>query len=98
MYACVCVCVCVCVCAHACVCVCMCVYMCVHVCVCAVCMYRRALFSRAANFTNRLKKEVQGNYFHESTLVSSLHFAIRVTIEFPLILSDTNFVEVPKST
>ena len=27
------------------------------------------LFSRATNFANGLKKEVQGNNFHESTLV-----------------------------
>ena len=35
-------------------------------------------------------------YFHESTLVSSLQFAIHVTIEFLLIFGETNFVEVPK--
>ena len=34
---------------------------------------------------NELKKEIQGNYFQESTLVSSLQSAIPVTIEFPLI-------------
>ena len=55
-----------------------------------------ATFSRATNFTNRLKKEVRGNYFHESTSVFSNQFAIRVTIEFPLIFIETNFVEVPK--
>ena len=39
--------------------------------------------------------EVWGNHFHESTLVSSLQSAIRVTIAFPLIFGETNFVEVP---
>ena len=55
-------------------------------------------FSRATNFANQLKKEIRGNYFHESTLVSSLLTAICVTIEFPLIFGETNFVQVPKST
>ena len=63
-------------------------YVCMHV-------YGR-LFSRATNFANGLKRELQGNYFHESTLVSPLHFAIHVMIEFPLIFDETNFVEVPK--
>ena len=40
--------------------------------------------------------EVRRKHFHESTLVSSLQFVIRVTIEFPLIFSKKNFVEVPK--
>ena len=38
---------------------------------------------------------MQGNYFCESTLVSSLQFAIRVTIEFLLTFGEINFVEVP---
>ena len=42
------------------------------------------------------KKEIQGNYFHESTLVSSLQSKIHIMIEFPLIFSETYFVEVPK--
>ena len=58
--------------------------------------YSRAPFSRATNFANGLKKEVQGNYYHKSTLISSLQSAIHVTIEFPLIFGETNFVEVPK--
>ena len=33
---------------------------------------------------------------HESTLVSSLQSAIRVTIEFLLVFGETNFMEVPK--
>ena len=53
-------------------------------------------FSRATNFANQLKKEIRGNYFHESTLVSSLLTAICVTIEFSLIFGETNFVQVPK--
>ena len=62
-----------------------------------VCMYVYGhLFSRATNFANGLKREVRGSYFHESTSVSPLHFAIHVTIEFPLIFDETNFVEVPK--
>ena len=60
--------------------------------------YRRAPFLRATNFANGLKKEVQGNYFHESTSVSSLQSAICITIKFPLIFGETNFVKVPKST
>ena len=39
---------------------------------------------------------VHGNYFHESTLVSSLQPTICVMIEFLLILGETNFMEVPK--
>ena len=58
--------------------------------------YDRAPFSRAINFVNGLISEVQGNCFHESTLVSSLQSAIHVTIEFPLIFGEKNFVEVPK--
>ena len=54
------------------------------------------LFSRATNFTNGLKKKVWGNYFHESTLVSSFQSVICVMIEFLLIFGDTNFVEVSK--
>ena len=54
------------------------------------------LFSRATYFVNGLKHEVWGNYFYESTLVSSLQSAIHVTIEFPLIFGETNFEEVPK--
>ena len=46
----------------------------------------------AKNFANGLKKEVQGNYFHESTLMSSLQSAIQVMMEFPLIFGKTNFV------
>ena len=56
----------------------------------------QGIFSRSTNFANVLKKKVQGNHFHDSTLVSSLQFAIRVMIELPLIFSKTNFVEVPK--
>ena len=41
---------------------------------------------------------MQGNYFYESILVSSLQFAIRVTIEFLLTFGEINFVEVPTST
>ena len=51
------------------------------------------LFLRATIFVNKLKKEVRGNYIHESTLVSSLQSAIRVTIKFLLIFDETNFVE-----
>ena len=41
--------------------------------------------------------EVWGNHFQEYTLVSaSLQFAIHVTIGFPLIFGETNFMEVPK--
>ena len=40
--------------------------------------------------------EVQGSHFHESTLLSSLQSAIRVTIEFSLIFGETNFLEGPK--
>ena len=59
--------------------------------------YRRVFFSRATNFVNGLyKKEVRDNCFHESTLMSSLHSAISVTIEFLLIFGETNFVKVPK--
>ena len=54
------------------------------------------LFSRATNFVNGLRKEVQGNYFHEFTLVPSLQSVIHVTIEFPLIIGETNFMEVPE--
>ena len=43
-----------------------------------------------------MRWEVRGKHFHESTLVSSLQSAIHVTIEFPLIFGETNFVEVPK--
>ena len=49
-------------------------------------------FLRATNFANGLKKEVQGNYFYESTLMSSLQSAIQVTMEFPLIFGKTNFM------
>ena len=59
-------------------------------------MYHRASFLRATNFVNRLKKEVQGNYFHESTLVSSLQSTVCVMIEFLLIFDETNSVEAPK--
>ena len=31
--------------------------------------YRKVPFLRAKNFANELKKEVRGNYFHESILV-----------------------------
>ena len=41
---------------------------------------------------------MQANYFYESTLVSSLQFAIHVTIEFLLTFGEINFVEVPTST
>ena len=58
--------------------------------------YRRTSFSRATNFANGLKKEVRGNYFHDSILVSSLQSAICVMIEFPLIFSEKKFVEVSK--
>ena len=54
------------------------------------------LFLRATNFVNGLKKKVRRNCFHESTLVSSLQSAICVMIEFLLIFSETNFMEVPK--
>ena len=64
-------------------------YICVHT-------YRRTSFLRATNFVNGLKKEVRGNYFHESILVSSLQSAICVMIEFPLIFSEKKFVEVSK--
>ena len=47
---------------------------------------------------NGLKREFQGNYFHKSTLVSSLQSAVCVMIEFLLIFGETNFVEVLKST
>ena len=49
-------------------------------------------FLWATNFANGLKKEVQGNYFHESTLMSSLQSAIQVMVEFLLIFGKTNFV------
>ena len=60
-------------------------------------MYSRLPFLRVTNFVNGLKKEVRGNYFHKSTLVSSLQYAIHVIIGYPLIHGETNFVEVPKS-
>ena len=53
-------------------------------------------FLRATNFVNGLKKKVRRNYFHESTLVSSLQSAICVMIEFSLIFSETNYMEVSK--
>ena len=43
---------------------------------------------------NGLRKEVRGDYFHESTLVSSLQPAIHVTIEFLLIFGETSFVKI----
>ena len=55
-------------------------------------------FLRAKNFVNGLEKEVRENYFHESTLVSSLQSVICVTIEFLLIFGEIIFMEVPKST
>ena len=57
---------------------------------------RRVPFLRATNFTDGLKTDVRENYYYKSTLVSSLQSAIYVTIEFPLIFSETNFVEAPK--
>ena len=41
-------------------------------------------FLEGYKFRKWPNKQVQGNYFHESTLVSSHQSAIRVTIEFPL--------------
>ena len=55
-------------------------------------------FIKGYKFHKWTKKEVQGNYFHKSTLVSSLQSAIRVTIEFPPLVGETNFVESPKFT
>ena len=46
----------------------------------------------ATDFANGLKKEVQGNYFHESTLMSSLQSAIQVMMEVPLIFGKINFM------
>ena len=59
-----------------------------------VILYRRAPFLSATNSVNGLKKEVRENYFHESTLGSSLQSAILVTIEFLLIFSEMNFVKL----
>ena len=55
------------------------------------------LFSRATNFANGAKKGVRGNYFHETTLAElfTIHMNLH-TMEFPLIFSEPNFVEVPK--
>ena len=53
-------------------------------------------FFEGYKFCEWTKKEVRGNYFHKSTLVSSLQSTIHVMIEFPLIFSKTYFVEVPK--
>ena len=55
------------------------------------------LFSRATNFTYGARKGVCGNYFHKTTLVElfTIHMNLHV-MEFPLIFSETNFVEVPK--
>ena len=61
-----------------------------HVC------YHRVPFFEGYKFHEWTEKEAPGNYFHESTLVSFLQSAIHVTIEFPLIFGETNFVEVPK--
>ena len=55
--------------------------------------YRRAPFFEGYKFHEWKARE---NNFHESTLVPSLRSAICVTIEFLLIFSETNFVEVPK--
>ena len=55
--------------------------------------YHRVPFFKGYRFCKGTKK---GNYLHESTLMSSLQSVIRVTIEFPLIFSETNLVEVPK--
>ena len=55
-------------------------------------MYCRVPFCKGYKFQ---EWEVRGNHFHESTLVSSIQSAIRVTIAFLLIFGETNFVEVP---
>ena len=60
-------------------------------------LYHRATSLRATSFGNGLKKEVRRNYFHESTLVSSVQSTICVTIEFLLIFDEANFMEVPIS-
>ena len=59
-------------------------------------LYRRAPFLRATNFVNG--KFGETIFMYESTMVPSLQSAIHVTIEFPLIFSETNFMEIPKST
>ena len=59
--------------------------------------YRRAPFQRVTNFANGLKKEVRGNYFHKSTLVSSLQSTMCVMIEFLLVfMKSTKFVALEK--
>ena len=45
---------------------------------------------------NGLRREVRGNSFHKSTLVSSLQPVIRVTKEFLLIFGETNFAKIHK--
>ena len=56
-------------------------------------------FLRATNIANGARKGVYGNYFHEPTLAElfTIHMNLHV-MEFLLIFSETNFVEVPKST
>ena len=54
------------------------------------------LFFKGYKFHESIKKEVQGNYFHKSTLVSSHQSASRVTIKFSLIFGEINFIEVSK--
>ena len=60
------------------------------------CSYHRVPFFEGYKFREWTKKEVQGNYFCESTLASSFQSVICFTIEFPLIFGETNFMEVPK--
>ena len=54
-------------------------------------------FLRATNFTNGAKKGIRENYSHEMTLAAlfTIHMNL-CTMEFPLILSEANFMEVPK--
>ena len=56
--------------------------------------YRRCFFE-GYKFREWTKNGIRENCFHESTLVSSLQSEIRVTIEFLLMLGETNFVKVP---
>ena len=54
--------------------------------------------SEGYKFHEWTKKGSWRNYFHESTLVSSLQFAINITIEFPLILVKPISWKSPKPT
>ena len=53
--------------------------------------------SGATNFVNGARKGVRGVYFHETTLAElfTIHVNLYV-IEFSLVFSETNFIEVLK--